>query len=162
MNVKATWVLLIAAVLLIPTLWSQANPDANGDGCIDLADYAAMQSTMTGPSCTPHQVRSFHAEGNESFELVDMVPGAQGFIVTDIIATERLAPPFTVRLVQDDGKQLETKLAVTLGAGGTDADLGHARSYHLESGIVFDAGTTIQVESSTVNLIGLTVSGYTY
>lgn len=162
MNVKVTWILLIATVLLVPTLWSQANPDTNGDGCVDLADYAAMQSTMTGPACIPGEARSFYAEGKESFELVDFAPGDQGFIVTDILAAERLAPPFTVRLIQDDGQNLETKMAVTMGSAGTTVHQGDSRSYHLETGVPFAAGSSIQVVTETENLVGLTVTGYTY
>jgi len=134
MNVKATWILLIAAVLLIPTLWSQANPDANGDGCIDLADYAAMQSTMTGPSCTPHQVRSFHAEGNESFELVDMVPGAQGFIVTDM--TANLPDEVRQRVVE----------ALAVNRLGTVEDVAEAVAYVSSDAAGYLTGQTICVD----------------
>ena len=151
----------VAVVIAVPVIILASGADITGDGCVDLADYSVLQNQFTGPNCTSQEreIVSFFATGIDEFVLIPVVPGSRGVVLTDIISP-RSSPPKTVELIQEDAADAVIKLAVRLGATGTSLIQDGVRSYHLQSGIPFDAGTTVKV--ITTGDMQITVSGYTY
>lgn len=152
-------VALAVAVVAGPVVLLRAGVDGDGDGCVDLRDYALMQTGFTGPGCAPREIVSFFAEGAEEFILVPVVPGVNGIVVTDLICQRTVA--VNVTLVQESGREEATKLKATFGASST-TNAGDQRSYHLNTGIPFAAGSTIKALASGTGVTPLTVVGYTY
>lgn len=154
-------IVLVVAAIVVPVMLIRADVDGNNDGCVDLRDYAIMQSQFTGPDCTPREIVSFFVEGIDEFVLIPEVPGLNGFILTDVI-TQRSSPTTKITFVQEIGDEQETKLSVVVGASGDQAHRGNERSCHFNSGIPFTAGATVRVEISNSTNTQITVSGYTY
>ena len=152
---------LVVAAIVVPVMLSKADMDGNNDGCVDLRDYAIMQSQFTGPDCTPREIVSFFAEGTDEFVLIPEVPGLNGFILTDVVS-QRASTVTTITFIQEIGEEEQTKLSVTVGVSGSGACDGDGRSYHFNSGIPFTAGATVRVEISNSTNTQITVSGYTY
>ena len=152
---------LVVVAIVVPVMLSKADVDGNNDGCVDLRDYAIMQSQFTGPDCTPREIVSFFVEGIDEFVLIPGVPGLNGFILTDVVS-QRASTVTTITFIQEIGEEQETKLSVTVGASGSAACDGGGRSYHFNSGIPFTAGATVRVEISNSTNTQITVSGYTY
>jgi len=152
---------LLVAAIVVPVMLSKADIDSNYDGCVDLRDYAIMQSRFTGPDCVPREIVSFSAEGIDEFVLIPEVPGVRGFILTDVIS-QRSSMITSVTFIQETGAEHETRLSVTVGASGNDTQKGDDRSYHFNSGIPFTSGAMVRVQMGDSLPTRITVSGYTY
>ncbi len=150
-----------ALVAVIPVVLTQAQSDGNRDGCVDLRDYAILQSLFTGPDCSPRQLKTFFAEGTDEFVVIPTVPGTGGFVITDIVQ-QRAFPVTVITLIEETGDVRVTKIALAFGASSNTTDRGDMRSYHLTTGIPVAAGATVRVEVSNSNLMQVTLCGYTF
>lgn len=157
----ATVAVLVMLAASIPVAWTRAQSDGNGDGCVDLRDYAIMQSAFTGPACSPSQLRAFFGEGTEEFVVIPSVPGASGIVLTDIM-TQRAFPVTVVTLIEEIDGQRTVKASLSFGASSDSTQRGDQRSYHLTTGIPFTAGATVLAQVSNSGLTQVTLCGYTF
>lgn len=135
----------VASVLIVLLILARAHAGGSGDGCVDLADYAVMQSQFTGPSCTPRQILSFHTQGTVSDTLIPEVPGEHGFVITDIHVSS--LDSAQIALVQDINGDARTLIKAM------------AQTINLRSGIPVPRGATLTVVGFDYSVM---VSGYTY
>lgn len=158
-NSLTTKCMMAAGLMTIPVLILHAGTDSNGDGCVDLKDFAILQANMNGPDCSEaagnsqcadHSIASFFVEGVGELEIVSLVPGVTGFVVTDVLIRTVVAE--SVELKSSFGGPTET-LAKFWGEGP-------GRSFHLQSGVVLPAGAQVFVDTGSA-LMSVTISGYT-
>ncbi len=76
--------------------------------------------------------------GPEQIQIVPSIPGTDGFVLTDLVVD--VSTPTSLQLIQMDAGSPSPKLSVPVGDRN-----GYAGSYHFESGILFDSGSTIDV-----------------
>jgi hypothetical protein len=145
------FVVLGGIVVAVPILLAKASVDPNRDGCVDLVDYAVMQRDFTGPGCPTREIRSFYGAGEGAVAVIPIVPGENGFIVTDILLRTDASGTVIVRLEEEVGGAREVKLR---------ARVLNQLELHLNTGIPFQSGSSVIV--SGMDLSDVTVTGYTY
>jgi len=135
--------------------------DPNGDGCVDLQDYALFQGALTGPACvpagtavTPRIVKSYLAEDvSTSMLLVPVVAGDTGFVVTDVMLDGLLCRRLDISERNPASGSTELKAVLTSENGLV---------FHWNSGIAFAAGTEIWITPAPGQACDLvTISGHT-
>lgn len=130
---------------------AQLGPDANGDGCVDLRDYAEVQRGLTGPDCVPRKAVSF---------WVELTPGPfgmgsaiislpTGVVITDV-RTSRTLGDFSGRIQFTQMGSGETKYKTTEGTSFT-------------TGIAFDfPGFELEwIDEGLKDPVEIFLSGYT-
>jgi hypothetical protein len=152
-NVPLT-VLFGVAVIAVPLMLARAGVDPNDDGCVDLADYAIMQQGFTGPDCGGKEIHSFYRLANGAGPIIPVVPGENGFIITDLVCRHDRQGAVVATLVETFGDEMNTKLRFHI------PDLPPQVTLHFNSGIPVRSGASVTV--SGMELVDVTVSGYTY
>ena len=152
-NVPLT-VVLGAVVIAVPLMLARASIDANDDGCVDLADYAIMQQSFTGPDCGGKEIYSFYSLCDGAGPIIPVVPGVNGFIVTDIVCRHDNVGPAVVQFVETFDEEAETKIRFRVPDSPPQLTL------HFNSGIRLQSGASVTVSGTMMR--DVTISGYTY
>lgn len=140
-------VLGLALGAIVYAVARAGSSDVNCDGCVDLEDYATLQGEITGPGCVPlggtafEPVRSYLTRNVDGSQLlIPVVPGDNGFVVTDVM----LDGAFCRRVAV-------TERNPATGVGELKMILISAHGFisHWNSGIAFTSGMEVWIEPDT-------------
>lgn len=114
------------------------------------------------PGGRPGKIRSYYVSTTTETTLtvIPSVEGANGFVITDVVATIQNSGGQRLTLAQtvDGNPQVRAQLLV---AGDDTSNRGFPHSYHFGSGVVLTPGSDLKATTSSTTW-WITVSGYTY